>query len=100
MTELKRRGEMGSPCRTPWLISILLLNTPPSPLITVVLPVTISAISARESVSSPCMRKARSIDVSTQTMFSSFPDLCASLTMVDKVVMLSKAPSVPDRKAF
>ncbi|KRY27682.1 hypothetical protein T01_6305 [Trichinella spiralis] len=33
-------------------------------------------------------------------MFSSFPDLCASLTMVVKVVMLSKAPSVPDRKAF
>ncbi|KRY27715.1 hypothetical protein T01_5669 [Trichinella spiralis] len=26
-------------------------------------------------------------------MFSSFPDLCASLTMVVKVVMLSKAPS-------
>ncbi|KRX53065.1 hypothetical protein T09_3088 [Trichinella sp. T9] len=48
MTELKRRGEMGSPCRT------------------------------------PC----------------SFPDLCASLTMVVRVVMLSKAPSVPDRKAF
>ncbi|KRX12850.1 hypothetical protein T07_14413 [Trichinella nelsoni] len=76
MTELKRRGEMGSPCRTPWLISILLLNTPPSPLIAVVLPVTISAISARELASSPCMRRARSID-------DSFPDLCASLTMVD-----------------
>ncbi|KRY07627.1 hypothetical protein T12_2445 [Trichinella patagoniensis] len=110
MTELKKRGEMGSPCRTPWLISILLLNTPPSPLITVVLPVTISHMSARESVSSPCMQRARSIEEwltvsnalarSTQTMFSSFPDLCASLTMVIRVVILSKAPSVPDRKTF
>ncbi|KRX11954.1 hypothetical protein T07_7664 [Trichinella nelsoni] len=76
----------------------------------VVLPVTISIISARESRSSPCMRRARSMEEwltvsnalarSTQTTFSSFPDMCASLTMVVKVVMLSKAPSVPDRKAF
>ncbi|KAL1236474.1 Uncharacterized protein TSPI_09484 [Trichinella spiralis] len=106
MTKLKRRGEMGSP----WLISILLLNTPPSPLMTVLLPVTISQISARESVSSPCMRRAPSIEewltvsnafaMPTQTMLTYFPDLWASLTMVVRVVMLSEAPSVPDRKAF
>ncbi|KRX23791.1 hypothetical protein T07_4211 [Trichinella nelsoni] len=48
---------MGSPCRTPWLISILLRNTPPSPLITVVHPVTTSHMSARESVSNPSIFK-------------------------------------------
>ncbi|KRZ82059.1 hypothetical protein T08_12665 [Trichinella sp. T8] len=67
-------------------------------------------MSARESLSSPCMQRARSLEEwltvskalakSTQTMFSSFPDLFASLTMVVRVVILSKAPSVPDRNAF
>ncbi|KRZ00777.1 hypothetical protein T11_17145 [Trichinella zimbabwensis] len=77
---------------------------------TVVLPVTISLISSRDSESSPCMRRALSIEEwltvsnalarSTLTMFSSVPNLWASLMMVVRVVMLSKAPSVPDRKAF
>ncbi|KRX48152.1 hypothetical protein T05_11547 [Trichinella murrelli] len=63
MTELNRSGEMGSPCRTPWLISILVLSAPPSPLITVLLPVTICAVKLRESTSKLCMHSALSIEL-------------------------------------
>ncbi|KRX33452.1 hypothetical protein T05_11561 [Trichinella murrelli] len=76
----------------------------------VLLPVTICVINVRESSSRPCMRSALVIEVwltlsnalarSMLTMFSSSPQLCASLMTVISVDVLSKAPSVPDRNAF
>ncbi|KRX26673.1 hypothetical protein T07_6867 [Trichinella nelsoni] len=76
----------------------------------VLLPVTICAISARESRSRPGMQSALSMEVWLMvskalakfmlTMFSSLLQLCASLMTVISVEVLSKAPSVHDRKAF
>ncbi|KRZ81622.1 hypothetical protein T08_10594 [Trichinella sp. T8] len=76
----------------------------------VLLPVTISVINVRDSMSRPCMQSALVMEVwltvskalarSMLTMFSSLPQLCASLMTVISVDVLSKAPSVPDRNAF